>query len=110
MKDDQTAGRKRLRTGSVSFNPGIFDRRSSKAIEARVSIYFATASTAGAPAPMTVPHALGKSPVTYEVVRLRRDPALGPPGTVFDMPPWGNDHYITLLCSTDATTADIIIR
>lgn len=104
-KDRTSLGRLGLRAGSVSFNNREFDRRSSQSREARVSINFAVADLS-----YTMPHALGFTPTSYTPVRVTRDPTLGPPGTIYDLRPWANDHYVTLLCSTDSTMAEIILR
>lgn len=60
--------------------------------------------------PVTMPHVLGFTPTSYTPVRRTRDPAAGPPGVIYDLPPWGNDHYVTFLCTTDQTSAEIILR
>ena len=101
---------KKIKAGSVSHIGRTFDKRDAKAKEARIHFYFPTASTAGNPAPVSRPHALGKVPTAYTVVSKRRDPAAGPPGTIFDVFPFASRAYITLQCSTAETWAEIIVH
>lgn len=101
---------KKLRRGSISFGARTFDRKTSKAREARVHFYFNTASAPpAAPFPVTMPHSLGRVPTSYSVVGLRRSSGAAP-GSVFDVYPWATRNHITLHCSTDNTIAEVIVR
>jgi hypothetical protein len=101
---------KRILSGSVSFGKRVFDKKTSKAKEARVWIYFPTGSTAGAQAPIPVNHALGFMPTTFNVVQVERDPAAGPPGLIYVIHPFASSSRATFLCTTDETWAEIVLR
>lgn len=95
---------------SVSFSKKVYDRKTGKAKEVMVRVYFPNASSAGTAYPVTVPHSLGKVPVQASPVKLERDPAAGPPGVVYTLRPWATSTRATFHCSTDNTWADIVLR
>lgn len=100
----------RILRSSVSFVPRQFGRKRSKAKEIRVHVYFTTASTPGALAPVSVVHSLGYPPSAWDIVHVERDPATGPPGTVFTVFPWASSTKTMFCCSTAATWAEIVLR
>lgn len=99
-----------LKRGAVSFGKRVFAKKTSKAREARVYFYFQIGSTAGAPAPVTRPHGLGKTPTSYTIIATRKDPAVGPPGQIYDVFPFATRTHITLYCSSDETYAEVVVR
>lgn len=101
---------RKVKRGTVSFGERVFDRKTSKAREARVYFYFPLASIAGTLNPITRPHSLGRVPTTYNVVARRCDVAIGPPGEIFDVFPFATETHITLHCTTDNTMAEIVVR
>jgi hypothetical protein len=101
---------KKLLRSSVSFSKRVFDKKTSKAKEARIHMHFPQASGAGTPRPVTYPHHLGFTPSSYTVVATRRNTALGPPGQVFDVYPWATPTHVTFHCSAAGTVAEIVLR
>jgi hypothetical protein len=73
-------------------------------------VYFPTASTAGAMAPVSKGHDLGIKPTQMSPVSVKRDPAAGPPGTVFVVGSWGTKDRVQFCCTTGQTWAEIVIR
>jgi hypothetical protein len=103
---------KRILRGSVSNAKRVYDKRTAKSQEAMVRVYFPEATIAGLPnrKPVTVNHALGKTPVQADVVSIERDPAAGPPGQVYKVYPWATSTRATFFCTTANTWADIVLR
>lgn len=99
-----------IKRGSVSFSKRTFQDKTGKSKETRVWFYFPTGSTAGTPMPITRPHSLGRVPSSYTVVNSQRDPAAGPPGTVFARFPWATRTQVVLQCTTDETWCEVVLR
>ena len=95
---------------SVSFTGRTFGGPTGKAQEVRVHVFFPVASTAGAPAPVSVPHQLGKAPSAWEPVHVERLTSAGAPGTISTVFPWADKHRAMFLCDVAGTYAEINLR
>lgn len=109
--------RQDIANGAVSAQPRKFDKVGGKSRAARVFFYFGTALL-----PVSMPHALGRTPESFKVVSISRDGTTGP-GSVFkpinyDVTAASTEadtafcftrNYIVLACTTANTWAEIEI-